>query len=181
MSRIGREPIALPANVEISVSNKNLVTIKGALGELKQQISPLIKVNVDGSIITVTRLTEAKEAKAAHGLSRSLISNMVEGVSKGFSKSLIINGVGYKAVQNGDKVVLNVGYSHPVELKEIPGIKLSCPTPQEVKVSGADKQAVGQFAAQVRDIRKVEPYHLYGIRYSDEVVVKKAGKTTGKK
>ena len=181
MSRIGREPITLPANVEISVSNKNLVTVKGPLGELKQQVSSLIKVDVEGQTINLTRLTETRQAKADHGLYRTLVNNMVEGVSKGFSKSLVINGVGYKATQSGDKIVLNIGFSHPVEIVPVEGIKLSCTTPQEVKVSGADKQVVGQVAAEIRAIKKVEPYHLYGIRYSDEVVIKKAGKTAGKK
>ncbi|MCL2539987.1 MAG: 50S ribosomal protein L6 [Firmicutes bacterium] len=181
MSRIGREEIVLEPNVEISVSNKNLVTIKGPLGELRQQVDPEIKVEVDGKRVRLTRLTETKEAKAAHGLYRSLLNNMAVGVTKGFSKSLVINGVGYKVAQQGNDIVLNVGLSHQVVVKAKPGIKLSCPTALEIKVTGANKQEVGQMAAEIRAVKKVEPYHLYGIRYSDEVVVKKQGKTTGKK
>lgn len=181
MSRIGRMPIAIPEGVTVSVDGNNLVTVTGKLGTLTQQVDKLIKVEVKANEVLVTRPNDESETKAKHGLYRMLIANMVEGVSKGFSKTLIINGVGYKATKQGTKVVFNLGYSHPVELNEENGITLECPNMTTLVVKGISKEAVGQYAAKVRGIKPVEPYHAYGIRYNDEVVIKKVGKVSGKK
>lgn len=181
MSRIGRMPIAIPEGVTVSVDGNNLVTVTGKLGTLTQQVDKLIKVEVKANEVLVTRPNDESETKAKHGLYRMLIANMVEGVSKGFSKTLIINGVGYKATKQDTKVVLNLGYSHPVELNEENGITLECPNMTTLVVKGISKEAVGQYAAKVRGIKPVEPYHAYGIRYNDEVVIKKVGKVSGKK
>lgn len=180
MSRIGKKPISIPAGVTVTVSDHNLVTVENAKGKLEQQISKLIKVNIENGVITLTPVNESTEANSMHGLYRTLIDNMIKGVTEGFSKSLTINGVGYKAVQKGEDVELSLGLSHTVTVHPMPNIKLSCPTPLEVKVEGISKEAVGQMAANIRAIRPVEPYHAYGIRYSDEVVVKKEGKKAGK-
>ncbi|MBQ9785935.1 MAG: 50S ribosomal protein L6 [Clostridia bacterium] len=181
MSRIGKQPINVPAGVTVTVDTNNLVVVEGKLGKLEQKISKLIKVEVNSNVVTLTTVDSSKEANSMHGLYRTLISNMVEGVTNGFSKTLIINGVGYKAFDKGDHIQLNIGYSHPVEVRPMEGIKLSCPTVTEVKVEGASKEKVGQMAASIRAIKPVEPYHAYGIRYSDEVVIRKEGKTAGKK
>lgn len=179
MSRIGRMPISVPAGVEISVQD-NLVTVKGPKGTLSQQVGKDITVKVENNEITLTRANDQKEVRAQHGLYRALLHNMVEGVTKGFSKSLIINGVGYKAQMQGKKLVLNIGYSHPIEFDPPEGITIKCPSLNEVVVEGFDKTVVGQVAANIRAKRVVEPYHAYGIRYKDEVVVMKEGKTAGK-
>ena len=144
------------------------------------KVNSIITVNVDGGEVKVTRPNDDKAVKAMHGLYRTLIFNMVEGVSKGFEKSLILNGVGYKAAKQGKKLVLNVGYSHPVEIEEVTGITYECPSATEVVVKGIDKELVGQMAANIRKVRNPDPYHVYGIRYKDEVIVRKEGKT-GKK
>lgn len=180
MSRIGRLPVAIPQGVEVSVSPENIVTVKGAKGTLTLKVNIIITVNVDGGEVKVTRPNDDKAVKAMHGLYRKLIFNMVEGVSKGFEKSLILNGVGYKAAKQGKKLVLNVGYSHPVEIEEVTGITYECPSATEVVVKGIDKELVGQMAANIRKVRNPDPYHVYGIRYKDEVIVRKEGKT-GKK
>ena len=180
MSRIGRQEITIPAGVSVEI-NPDSVNVKGPLGELSQSIEKIVSVKIEGNQITVSRFNDLNESKAKHGLYRQLIANMVEGVSKGFSKSLIINGVGYKLSQKGENIVMNIGFSHPVELVPPKGIKLAAKGDKEVIVSGISKEKVGQFAAAIRDIKKVEPYHAYGIRYSNEVVVKKQGKTSGKK
>ena len=180
MSRIGRLPVAIPHGVEFSVSPENIVTVKGAKGTLTLKVNSIITVNVDGGEVKVTRPNDDKAVKAMHGLYRKLIFNMVEGVSKGFEKSLILNGVGYKAAKQGKKLVLNVGYSHPVEIEEVTGITYECPSATEVVVKGIDKELVGQMAANIRKVRNPDPYHVYGIRYKDEVIVRKEGKT-GKK
>ncbi len=179
MSRIGRMPISVPAGVEISVQN-NLVTVKGPKGTLSQQVGKEITVKIENNEIVLTRANDQKEVRAQHGLYRALLHNMVEGVTKGFSKSLIINGVGYKAQMQGKKLVLNIGYSHPIEFDPPEGISIKCPSLNEVVVEGFDKTVVGQVAANIRAKRVVEPYHAYGIRYKDEVVVMKEGKTAGK-
>lgn len=180
MSRIGNAPIVLPQGVELTVNNQ-VVTVKGPLGQLTQKIdSNMITVELEGNTVHVKRSAETKEVKAKHGLYRALIFNMVEGVTKGFKKSLVINGVGYKAAVNGSKLTLNVGLSHAVEVEAVEGIKLEIPKTNQIDVSGISKELVGQFASNIRDIKPVEPYHAYGIRYLDEVVVRKVGKTAKK-
>ena len=169
----------MPAGVELSV-NDCLVTVKGPKGTLTQEVDKLITVKSEGNKVELTRANENNETKAKHGLYRALLANMVKGVSTGFERKLIINGVGYKALKQGNKLVLNLGYSHNIEIVEPEGITLECPTALEVVVKGIDKQKVGQVASKIRDLRKVEPYHAYGVRYADEVVIKKVGKTAGK-
>ena len=180
MSRIGRMPIVLPEGVEVKVEN-GLVTVKGPKGQLSQQIGNKdISVVVENNTIVLSRANDKKEARAQHGLYRALINNMVVGVTKGFEKALIVNGVGYKAQVQGKKLILNIGYSHPVEIEAPEGITIECPQLTEVVVKGIDKTLVGQVAANIRAKREVEPYHSYGIRYKDEVVITKEGKTAGK-
>lgn len=180
MSRIGRKEIILPAGVELSIAQDNTVTVKGPKGVLIQKVDKIITVNKKDNIVTLTRANDINTSRAKHGLYRALIANMVEGVSNGYSKNLIINGVGYKVQMQGKKMVLDVGYSHPIEMEEDDDIKIECPSITEIKISGIDKQKVGQVAAKIRGFRPVEPYHLYGIRYKDEVVVRKVGKTAAK-
>lgn len=180
MSRIGRNPIHIPQGVSVSVDEKNLVTVTGPLGTLTQQVDDVITVNNNDGIVVLTRANDNNDVKAKHGLYRALINSMVEGVSKGFSKSLIINGVGYKLNKQGNKLTMNIGFSHPVIVEEVPGITIEIPAATEIKISGIDKQLVGQFAAKIRDVKPVEPYHGYGIRYKDEVVILKQGKAAGK-
>lgn len=179
MSRIGRKEIIVPAGVTASMNN-NVITVKGPNGELTQEVDKLITVNIADGKITLARANEENKTKAKHGLYRALIANMVKGVSEGFSKTLIIAGVGYKAAVKGDKLVMNLGYSHDCEMTIEPGLKVECPNQTEIKVSGANKEQVGQFASNIRDLRRVEPYHGYGVHYSDEVVIRKVGKTAGK-
>lgn len=180
MSRIGRLPIEIPAGVTVEISN-NLVTVKGSLGTLSQEITGQIKVEKVENTVVVTRLNEDKETRAKHGLYRALIANMIEGVTKGFSKTLIVNGVGFKCQVAGSKLTLNIGFSHPVNV-EIPStLKVSCPTATEIKVEGSDKTLVGQFAAEIKALRPVEPYHGYGIRYNDQFVLRKEIKKAAKK
>ena len=179
MSRIGRMPITIPQGVEINTSN-SVITVKGPKGTLSQNISKDIELeNKDGSII-LSRKSENKDIRAKHGLYRALINNMVTGVTAGFQKNLIINGVGFKAQMQGEKLVMNIGFSHPVEFVAPKGITLECASATEVVVKGIDKHLVGQVAADIRAKRIVEPYHSYGIRYKDEVVKTKEGKTAGK-
>lgn len=179
MSRIGRKPIELPSSVTFE-NNNGTVTVKGPLGTLTREFPHKeVQFKVEGNEILVTRNNDKDETRALHGLYRQLVENMVVGVTKGYQKQLNINGVGFKASMNGENVVLNIGFSHPVEIKAIPGITLSCDK-TVVTVKGIDKELVGQFAAKVRDIKPVEPYHAYGITYVDEVVVRKERKT-GKK
>lgn len=180
MSRIGKLPVNVPAGVSIDVKN-SVITVKGPKGTLVQDYdAENITITIDGSVATLTRANDNKDVRAKHGLYRALLNNMVIGVTEGFKKTLVIAGVGYKAQKQGNKVVLNVGYSHPVEIFETEDVKLDCPSITEVVVSGIDKTKVGQFAATVRSIRKPEPYHGYGIHYSDEVIERKEGKTAGK-
>ena len=179
MSRIGRMPIALPEGVEVKVEN-GIVSVKGPKGQLSQQIGKEISVNIENNVIVLSRANDKKEVRAQHGLYRALINNMVIGVTKGFEKALIVNGVGYKAQVQGNKLILNIGYSHPIEIEAPEGITIECPQLTEVVVKGIDKTLVGQVAANIRAKREVEPYHSYGIRYKDEVVITKEGKTAGK-
>ena len=175
MSRIGRQPIEVPSTVSIGLS-PGRVQVNGPLGELSQQVPARMKIEQGEGEIVVTRPTERGPDRALHGLTRSLIANMVEGVTKGFEKHLEIQGVGYRALLRGTDLELNVGYSHPVVLKPRPGISFEVPAPNQVTVKGTDKQQVGQTAAEIRAVRKPEPYKGKGIRYRDEVVRRKVGK-----
>ncbi|MBP5404641.1 MAG: 50S ribosomal protein L6 [Clostridia bacterium] len=179
MSRIGRLPIEIPAGVTVTLAD-NVVTVKGPLGTLTRALHPAMKIAIEGNHVVVSRPNDTKENKALHGLTRVLINNMVLGVTKGFEKTLVVNGVGYKVAVEGTKVVFNVGFSHPVPVEIPQGIKAKAENGLELTVSGIDKELVGQFAANLRDIKRPDPYHIYGIRYKDEVIVKKVGKTAGK-
>jgi large subunit ribosomal protein L6 len=175
MSRIGRQPIEIPSSVSVSLS-PGRVMVNGPLGELSQQVPDRMKIEQENGTITVARPTERGDDRALHGLTRTLIANMVEGVTSGFSKRLEIQGVGYRASLRGVDLELNVGYSHPVVLKAPQGITFEVPTPTEVIVKGIDKQQVGQIAAEVRKVRPPEPYKGKGIRYEGEYVRRKVGK-----
>ncbi len=179
MSRIGKLPVALPAGVSVSFEN-GLLTVKGSKGTLTQKIVGDIDIKVEGAEAHVLKTSEAADTDARHGLYRALLHNMVIGVTEGYKKSLKVNGVGWKVAKQGNKLVMNVGFSHPVDFVEPEGIKLECPNPNEIVVSGIDKTVVGQTAANIRKIRLPEPYHGYGIAYSDEVIERKEGKTGGK-
>jgi large subunit ribosomal protein L6 len=182
MSRIGRKPVELPQGVQVSI-NGNVVKVKGPKGELTQSVHPDMKINVSETQLTVERPSDEKEHRALHGLTRSLIANMVQGVTEGFSKGLDINGVGYRAVKQGNNIVLTIGYSHPVEITPLAGIEFEVPAATKIVVKGIDKQAVGQMAAQIRAVREPEPYKGKGIKYENEIIRRKAGKAgkAGKK
>ena len=181
MSRIGRMPIAVPAGVEVKNDN-NCLTVKGPKGEIKRQFSKELGIEIDAATITVTRPSDDKRHRSLHGLTRTLIANMVEGVTNGYSKTLEIEGVGYRAAKSGNKVTLNLGYSHPVVIEETDAIKLDVPQPNKIIVNGIDKQAVGQFAAEIREKRPPVPYKGKGIRYAGEHIIRKEGKAgKGKK
>ncbi len=181
MSRIGRMPITVPAGVEVKNEN-NLITVKGPKGELTKQFSTELGIEVAEGTITVTRPNDEKKYRSLHGLTRTLIANMVEGVTNGYSKALEIEGVGYRAAKQGTKINLNLGFSHPVIFEETDAIKLDVPQPNKIVVSGIDKQAVGQFAAEIREMRPPEPYKGKGIRYAGERIIRKEGKSgKGKK
>ncbi len=177
MSRIGIRPIEIKEGIEITIDNKNVVTVKGPKGTLSEAIHQDIKVTKEENAIVVTRPKETKRHKSLHGLSRSLINNMVEGVTSGYEKKLELNGVGYRANLQGKKLVLNLGYSHPVEMEQPEGIEVEVPSQTEIIVKGANKQQVGNFAAKVRELRKPEPYKGKGIKYVDEYIRRKEGKT----
>lgn len=179
MSRIGKLPVAIPAGVTVTFEN-GLLTVKGAKGTLTQQIAGDIDVKVEGAEAHVVKTAESDGVDAKHGLYRALLHNMVVGVTEGYKKSLKVNGVGWKVAKQGNKVVLNIGFSHPVDFPEPAGVKLDCPSANEIVVSGIDKNLVGQVAANIRKLRVPEPYHGYGIAYSDEVIERKEGKTGGK-
>ena len=181
MSRIGRAPITVPAGVEISIADNNVVTVKGPKGTLKQQFNANMAIAMDNGVLTVTRPNDAKENRALHGLTRTLINNMVVGVTTGYKKELDVNGVGYRVAKEGNKLVMNLGFSHQVIMEEKDGITIEVPGPNKIIISGCDKQIVGQFAAEVREKRPPEPYKGKGIKYVDEVIRRKAGKTGGKK
>ncbi len=182
MSRIGRKPIEIPQGVQIEI-NGNTVKVSGPKGKLTQEVHPDMKLSVDGDLVKVDRPSDEKKHRALHGLTRSLVNNMVQGVTAGFSKALDINGVGYRAAKQGKNLVLTIGYSHPVELVPLEGIEFEVPVPTKIIVKGVDKQVVGQMAAQVRAVREPEPYKGKGIKYENEVVRRKAGKAgkAGKK
>ena len=177
MSRIGKLPVTVPAGVEVTISDKNLVTVKGPKGTLSEQISSLIKVEKNAAEIVFTPVNETREANAQHGLARSLVKNMVVGVTEGYSKKLTMLGVGYRAEKKGNTLVMQLGYSHPVEMADPEGITTECPSATEIIVKGADKAQVGNYAAIIRAWRKPEPYKGKGIRYDGEYVRRKEGKT----
>ena len=175
MSRIGKLPIAIPAGVDVTIDGST-VTVKGPQGTLTRTVHRNITVTKDGAVINVTSPNDDKMNKSLHGLTRTLIANMVEGVSKGYSKELEVNGVGYRAQKQGKELVLGVGFSHYVNIPEIDGITIDVPSPNKIVISGPDKQKVGQFAAEIREVRPPEPYKGKGIKYSDEVIRRKEGK-----
>lgn len=180
MSRIGRAPIAIPAGVTVEIEN-NLVTVKGPLGALTQKVDKSIDVAIENGHVHCTRHSDDKDHRALHGLYRALIHNMVVGVTKGFEKSLIVSGVGYKVTLNGNnKMTMNIGFSHPVDVVAPEGITFAQPQPLEIVVKGIDKAVVGQVAATIKAIKPVEPYHGYGIHYKDETVIHKVGKRATK-
>ena len=180
MSRIGKMPIAIPAGVEVTL-NGNDITVKGPKGTLSRTVHSNMAVNMEGNVITVTRPNDEKENRALHGLTRSLIANMVEGVSNGYKKELEINGVGYRAALQGKTLVLNVGFSHQIDMVPPEGITVEVPAQTKIIIKGTNKQMVGEFAAKVRSKKPPEPYKGKGIKYVDEVVRRKEGKTGAKK
>ena len=175
MSRIGKMPIAVPAGVDVKIAD-NLVTVKGPKGELAKQFSKELTIEMDGAVITVTRPSDDKKYRSLHGLTRTLIANMIEGVTNGYSKTLEIDGVGYRCAKQGTNLVMNLGYSHQVNFDETADVSIDVPQPNKIIVSGADKQKVGQFAAEIREKRPPEPYKGKGIKYIDEVIIRKEGK-----
>ncbi len=180
MSRIGRMPVSIPAGVTVDVKG-NVVHVKGPKGELTQEMHKDMLIAVEDGQVVVNRPSENKLHKSLHGLTRTLIANMVEGVEKGYSKELEVNGVGYRVAKQGKQLVMNLGYSHQVIMDEIPGITIDVPAPNKIIISGPNKQMVGQFAAEVREKRPPEPYNGKGIKYATEVVRRKEGKAGGKK
>ena len=176
MSRIGKMPITVPAGVDVNVAPDNTVTVKGPKGTPTQTFNANMKITVDGGVMTVERPNDEKENKALHGLTRSLLNNMVVGVSEGFKKELEVNGVGYRVSKEGKTLVMNLGYSHQVRMDEVEGVTVEVPSANSIIITGADKQKVGQFAAEVREKRPPEPYKGKGIKYVDEYIIRKEGK-----
>ena len=181
MSRIGKMPISIPNGVDVTLGEGNLVTVKGPKGTLSQKLSEKMTIANDNGVITITRPNDEKENRALHGLTRTLLNNMVVGVTEGYKKELDVNGVGYRVAKEGKKLTMNIGYSHPVVMEEIDGITIDVPSPNKIIINGIDKQKVGQFAAEVRGKRPPEPYKGKGIKYTDEVSRRKEGKTGVKK
>ena len=179
MSRIGKMPIAVPAGVTVDIAENNKVTVKGPKGELKRALAPEMEIKQDGDTITVTRPNDLKRNRALHGLTRTLLNNMIVGVTDGYTKTLEVNGVGYRAAKQGKKLVLNLGYSHPIEMEDPEGLETKVED-NKIIVSGIDKEKVGQYAAEIRSTRAPEPYKGKGIKYDYEVIRRKVGKT-GKK
>ena len=175
MSRIGREPITVPAGVDVKMDG-NVLTVKGPLGTLTQTLRPEMKVEIDAGTIKVTRPNDEANMRSLHGLTRTLVANMVEGVSKGYEKKLLIVGVGYRAAKQGKTLVLNLGYSHPINIDEADGVTFDVPDPNTIIVKCADKQKCGQIASEIRGKRPPEPYHGKGVKYDGEVIRRKAGK-----
>ena len=180
MSRIGRLPVAVPAGVEVKIAENNVVTVKGPKGTLEKALPVEMSIKLEDGHVVVTRPNDLKKMKSLHGLTRSLIHNMVVGVSEGYTKELEVNGVGYKAAKQGKKLVLSLGYSHPVEMIDPEGVETVLEGQNKITVKGIDKEKVGQYAAEIRDKRRPEPYKGKGIKYADEVIRRKVGKT-GKK
>ena len=181
MSRVGNKLIVVPDGVTVDVANDNTVTVKGPKGTLVKTFSPEITINVNGAEITLTRSSEVKHVKQLHGTTRALLANMIEGVNTGFTKNLEIVGIGYRAQLKGKTLVLNVGYSHQVEIESEEGVTIEVPSQTEIKVSGIDKERVGEVAAKIRAVKKPEPYKGKGIKYVGERIIRKEGKTAGKK
>lgn len=177
MSRIGLNPISIPSGVEINIDDKNLVKVKGPKGELSEQIAPEMEIKIEDGTLTVARPTENKRHKSLHGLSRTLIANMIEGVTKGYEKKLEIEGTGYRASKQGKKLILGLGFSHPLELEDPEGIEVEVPAANRITVKGINKQQVGNYASIIRGYRKPEPYKGKGVRYEGEQVRRKVGKT----
>ncbi|HHX67051.1 MAG: 50S ribosomal protein L6 [Miniphocaeibacter sp.] len=177
MSRIGLKPIEIPAGVEVKVNDGNLVHVKGPKGELTQQIDQGMTINIDNNTVVVSRPSDSKKNKSLHGLSRSLLENMIVGVTDGYKKTLVIEGTGYRAAKAGKKLTLNLGYSHPIEVEDPEGIEIEVPDAHTIVITGIDKQKVGNFAANIRDYRKPEPYKGKGVRYENEYIRRKVGKT----
>ena len=180
MSRIGRAPITVPAGVEVTVSENNHITVKGPKGTLERDLVPQMKINIEAGVITVSRPDDSKENRSLHGLTRTLVDNMVVGVTNGFEKKLEINGVGYRAVKEGKTLNLHIGFSHLVTMEENDDIQIEVPDANHIIIKGIDKQKVGQFAAEVRGKRPPEPYKGKGIKYDYEVIRRKEGKTGAK-
>ena len=181
MSRIGKMPISIPNGVDVTLGEGNLVTVKGPKGTLSQKLSEKMTIANDNGVITITRPNDEKENRALHGLTRTLLNNMVVGVTEGYKKELDVNGVGYRVAKEGKKLTMNIGYSHPVVMEEIDGITIDVPSPNKIIINGIDKQKVGQVAAEVRGKRPPEPYKGKGIKYTDEGIRRKEGKTGVKK
>jgi len=181
MSRIGRMPVVIPAGVSVTLEEGNQITVKGPKGTLTQKLSPDMTIKQEGEELHITRPNDEKQNRALHGLTRALLHNMVVGVTEGYKKELDINGVGYRAAKDGNKLVLTIGYSHPVEIPDTEDVKTEVPSPNHIVVLGCDKQKVGQFAAELREKRPPEPYKGKGIKYTDEVIRRKVGKTGAKK
>ncbi len=181
MSRIGRTPITVPAGVEIKIEENNHVTVKGPKGTLERVLVPSMKIELADGVLTVSRPDDTKESRSMHGLTRTLLSNMIEGVTKGFKKELSVQGVGYKVAKDGSRLTMNIGYSHQVVVEDNADITIEAPNANTIIINGIDKQKVGQFAADVRKKRPPEPYKGKGIRYANEVVRHKEGKTGAKK
>ena len=180
MSRIGRLPVAVPAGVEVKIAENNVVTVKGPKGTLSKELPTEMEIKKEGEEIIVTRPNDLKRMKSLHGLTRTLINNMVVGVTDGYQKVLEVNGVGYRAAKAGNKLTLSLGYSHPVEMTDPEGVETVLEGQNKITVKGIDKEKVGQYAAEIRDKRRPEPYKGKGIKYADEVIRRKVGKT-GKK
>ena len=181
MSRIGKMPISIPAGVEVTMGEGNLITVKGPKGTLTQKLSEKMTLTREDGVILVTRPNDEKENRSLHGLARTLLNNMVIGVTEGYKKELDVNGVGYRVAKEGNKLNMNIGFSHPVIMEEPEGITIEVPSPNKIIINGIDKQKVGQFAAEVRGKRPPEPYKGKGIKYTDEVIRRKEGKTGVKK
>ncbi|MXP74957.1 50S ribosomal protein L6 [Lachnospiraceae bacterium WCA-9-b2] len=180
MSRIGRLPVTIPAGVTVEIAKNNKVTVKGPKGTLERELPTEMEIKVEGDTVVVTRPNDLKKMKSLHGLTRTLVNNMVVGVTDGYQKILEVNGVGYRAAKSGNKLTLSLGYSHPVEMTDPEGVETVVEGQNKIVVKGIDKEKVGQYAAEIRDKRRPEPYKGKGIKYADEVIRRKVGKT-GKK
>lgn len=177
MSRIGLKPITIPSGVDVKINDNNLVEVKGPKGTLKEQLSPAMDIKIEDNVILINRPTENKRHKSLHGLTRTLIANMIEGVTEGYSKTLEIEGTGYRAQKQGNKLLLNLGYSHPIEMEDPEGIEVEVPQQNRIIIKGIEKQKVGNYAAVIRSQREPEPYKGKGIKYQGEIIRRKVGKT----